>query len=111
MCVLKSAMRRSLPSGSERRLKNPPRADVRRARGRTVPRAARRPKVGRVLARNDLRRPFAAGYTAENSHCRKEIAMETYDIVMLAVLGLATLFGFLKGFAWQVASLASLILS
>ncbi|MCE9605756.1 MAG: CvpA family protein [Planctomycetia bacterium] len=37
--------------------------------------------------------------------------METYDIVMLAVLGCATLFGFLKGFAWQVASLASLTLS
>jgi membrane protein required for colicin V production len=37
--------------------------------------------------------------------------METYDIVMLVVLGGATLFGFLKGFAWQVASLASLVLS
>lgn len=37
--------------------------------------------------------------------------METYDIVMLVVLGGATFFGFLKGFAWQVASLASLILS
>lgn len=37
--------------------------------------------------------------------------METYDIVMLVVIGGATLFGFLKGFAWQVASLASLVLS
>lgn len=37
--------------------------------------------------------------------------METYDLVMLAVLGCATLFGFMKGFAWQVASLASLTLS
>lgn len=37
--------------------------------------------------------------------------METYDIVMLVVLGGATFFGFLKGFAWQVASLASLVLS
>jgi membrane protein required for colicin V production len=37
--------------------------------------------------------------------------MEVYDIVMLVVLGGATLFGFLKGFAWQVASLASLVLS
>lgn len=37
--------------------------------------------------------------------------METYDIVMLVVLGGATLFGLLKGFAWQVASLGSLILS
>lgn len=37
--------------------------------------------------------------------------METYDLVMLIVLGGATLFGFMKGFAWQVASLASLTLS
>ncbi len=37
--------------------------------------------------------------------------MQTYDIVMLAILGGATFFGFIKGFAWQVASLASLVLS
>jgi len=37
--------------------------------------------------------------------------METYDIIMLVVLGGATLFGFMKGFAWQLASLASLVLS
>jgi len=37
--------------------------------------------------------------------------METYDLVMLAVLGGTTFFGFLKGFAWQVASVASLTLS
>jgi membrane protein required for colicin V production len=37
--------------------------------------------------------------------------MQTYDMVMLAVLGCATLFGFLKGFAWQLASIASLVLS
>ncbi|MBL9092616.1 MAG: CvpA family protein [Planctomycetaceae bacterium] len=37
--------------------------------------------------------------------------MQTYDIVMLAVVGIATLFGLMKGFAWQVASLASLVLS
>lgn len=37
--------------------------------------------------------------------------METYDIIMLVVLGGATFFGFIKGFAWQVASLASLVLS
>lgn len=37
--------------------------------------------------------------------------MESYDIIMLAVVGLATFFGFIKGFAWQLASLASLVLS
>ena len=37
--------------------------------------------------------------------------METYDLFMLLVLGAATLFGFWKGFAWQVASVASLVLS
>jgi membrane protein required for colicin V production len=37
--------------------------------------------------------------------------VEAYDIVMLVVLGGATFFGFVKGFAWQLASLASLTLS
>jgi membrane protein required for colicin V production len=37
--------------------------------------------------------------------------MHTYDIVMLIVLASATLFGAIKGFAWQVASLASIIVS
>jgi len=37
--------------------------------------------------------------------------METYDIIMLVVAVGATLFGFIKGFAWQLASLASLVLS
>lgn len=37
--------------------------------------------------------------------------MQTYDLVMLAVLGGATIFGFWKGLAWQVASLASLVVS
>ena len=37
--------------------------------------------------------------------------MQTYDLLMLLVLVAATLFGFWKGMAWQVASLASLILS
>src|SRR5688500_18116563 len=35
--------------------------------------------------------------------------METYDIIMLAVAACATFFGFIKGFAWQLASLASLV--
>jgi membrane protein required for colicin V production len=38
-------------------------------------------------------------------------SMQTYDLVMLAVLGAATIFGFWKGLAWQVASLASLVVS
>ena len=38
-------------------------------------------------------------------------SMQTYDLVMLAVLAGATIFGFWKGLAWQVASLASLVVS
>ncbi len=37
--------------------------------------------------------------------------MQTYDFIMLAVLILATLFGAWKGMAWQLASIASLVLS
>lgn len=37
--------------------------------------------------------------------------MQIYDILMLLVLAGTTLFGFCKGMAWQVASLASLVLS
>lgn len=37
--------------------------------------------------------------------------MQTYDILMLVVLASATIFGAIKGFAWQVASLASIIVS
>jgi membrane protein required for colicin V production len=37
--------------------------------------------------------------------------MQTYDLLMLVVLIGATVFGFWKGMAWQIASLASLVLS
>ncbi len=37
--------------------------------------------------------------------------MQTYDIIMLVVLGIATFLGAIKGFAWQVASLASIVVS
>ena len=37
--------------------------------------------------------------------------MQTYDMLMLLVLVAATLFGFWKGMAWQIASLASLVVS
>lgn len=37
--------------------------------------------------------------------------MQTYDIFMLIVLAGVTLFGFIKGMAWQVAYLASLVVS
>jgi membrane protein required for colicin V production len=40
-----------------------------------------------------------------------ERAMQTYDIIMLVVLGIATFMGAIKGFAWQLASLASIVLS
>ncbi|HEX7449247.1 MAG TPA: CvpA family protein [Pirellulales bacterium] len=35
--------------------------------------------------------------------------MQPYDVAMLAVLAAATAFGFVKGMAWQAASLASLV--
>ena len=37
--------------------------------------------------------------------------MATYDVIMLAVLLAATLFGAWKGIAWQVASIASIVVS
>ncbi|MEZ6133764.1 MAG: CvpA family protein [Pirellulaceae bacterium] len=37
--------------------------------------------------------------------------MQVYDLVMLIVLCMATIFGAIKGFAWQVASLASILVS
>ena len=37
--------------------------------------------------------------------------MQTYDLLMLLVLVAATMFGFWKGMAWQIASLASLVVS
>lgn len=37
--------------------------------------------------------------------------MQAYDLIMLIVLGMATIFGAIKGFAWQVASLASIVVS
>ncbi len=37
--------------------------------------------------------------------------MQPYDMVMLAILVVATLYGFWKGMAWQIAHVASLILS
>src|SRR5690242_1943846 len=43
---------------------------------------------------------------------RKECApMQAYDIFMLLVLVAAVIWGFWKGFAWQLASLASIALS
>jgi membrane protein required for colicin V production len=37
--------------------------------------------------------------------------MQTYDFIMLAVLAAATIFGFWKGLAWQIASIASIVAS
>jgi len=45
------------------------------------------------------------------SHSAARISMQTYDLLMILVLVAATLFGFWKGMAWQVASLASLVVS
>jgi membrane protein required for colicin V production len=41
----------------------------------------------------------------------KSPTMQTYDLLMVVVLAATTLFGFWKGMAWQIASLASLVLS
>lgn len=40
-----------------------------------------------------------------------ELPIQAYDIFMLVLLAFATLFGFWKGMAWQVASIGSLVLS
>jgi len=56
-----------------------------------------------------LRRPFPG--TRPATRTVRERPMQTYDLVMLAVLAAATLFGFWKGLAWQIASLASLVAS
>jgi len=37
--------------------------------------------------------------------------MQAYDLIMLIVLAATTIFGAIKGFAWQLASLASIIVS
>lgn len=43
--------------------------------------------------------------------CTDALSVEIYDIVMLVVLISATLFGAIKGFAWQLASIASIVIS
>lgn len=37
--------------------------------------------------------------------------MQTYDVIMLVILGVSVFLGFLKGFAWQVASVAAFVVS
>jgi membrane protein required for colicin V production len=39
------------------------------------------------------------------------LAMQAYDLIMLIVLAATTIFGAIKGFAWQMASLASIVVS
>ena len=43
--------------------------------------------------------------------CMEAKKVDVYDIVMLVVLVGATLFGAIKGFAWQLASIASIVCS
>lgn len=40
-----------------------------------------------------------------------DFAVQTYDLIMLAILIGAAIFGAVKGFAWQIASIASLVIS
>ncbi len=37
--------------------------------------------------------------------------MQTYDIIMLAILGISVFLGFWKGFAWQIATVAAFVAS
>ena len=37
--------------------------------------------------------------------------MQTYDIIMLAILGVSVFLGFWKGFAWQIATVAAFVVS
>lgn len=37
--------------------------------------------------------------------------MQTYDVIMLVIMGLSVAFGFFKGFAWQIASVAAFVVS
>lgn len=76
---------------------------------------------------NDLRPLPVASYTPprvplDQNHSNRranahgtcfasETIMQTYDILMLVVLVATTLFGYWKGMAWQIASLASLVVS
>lgn len=41
----------------------------------------------------------------------EETTVQAYDLIMLIVLGMSIIFGAIKGLAWQVASLASIIVS
>jgi membrane protein required for colicin V production len=50
------------------------------------------------------------GQISEDS-CEKTMNAQTYDLFMVLVLVGATIFGFWKGMAWQLASLASLVVS
>ena len=37
--------------------------------------------------------------------------MQNYDIIMLAVLGFSVIIGAVKGMAWQIAMVASIVIS
>ncbi|MCA9137118.1 MAG: CvpA family protein [Planctomycetales bacterium] len=51
------------------------------------------------------------GLRVRRSNCKGHVTVETYDILMLIVLAAAGIFGAVKGFAWQLASIASIVLS
>lgn len=51
------------------------------------------------------------GNVLEIGTARRSPQLENYDIVMIVVLVGATLFGAVKGFAWQLASITSIVLS
>ena len=69
-----------------------------------------------ILAAQNLVRFFRAArgtFTGKMPRTlyEKRLNMQWYDVVMICVLVGATVFGAIKGIAWQIASLASIVLS
>lgn len=64
-------------------------------------------KIGLLLTL----RPWIQQWVEDSSPIHGPNAMQTYDILMLIILASAAIFGAIKGFAWQVASLASIVVS
>ena len=57
-------------------------------------------------------RGLAVGSSGATFRTRMDaFAMENYDILMLVILIAAVIFGAVKGFAWQLASIASIVVS
>jgi membrane protein required for colicin V production len=76
------------------------------ARGGMLLRRANSPRLGQRFTASHEHLSYGLGHNKLTT-----LHMQTYDLLMLLVLMAATLFGFWKGMAWQIASLASLVVS